>query len=283
MNIPNNTEKKTAIVVLTRGYTQIQKYNTLIQRNKHILKNLDETNKSIDNLIFHEGNILEEHQLYISSFTPQLNLKFICIADKAFNPDKKNIQTYSPTNSFGLNYRHMCSFWFVDFWNYVEDYDMILRIDEDCIIDFNISQIFNNLTNSLTIYGMWTLDQEFVTHGLNKFTLNFLKANNIKTSVIFQQPSGPYTNVIGLNLQLLRKNEMLRRYIEKVKQHNYIYIFRWGDLPLWGEAFYYLCDKRLCLKSSKIKYFHGSHNFFVGGPNNNNNNNNNKMPMQLQI
>jgi len=282
----NNPNKKTAIVVLTRGYTQIQKYNTLIQRNKHILKNLDETNKSIDNIIFHEGNILEEHQLYISSFTPQLNLKFICIADKAFNPDKKNIQTYSQTNSFGLNYRHMCSFWFVDFWNYVEEYDMILRIDEDCIIDFNISHIFNNLTNSLTIYGMWTMDQEFVTHGLNKFTLNFLKANNIKTSVIFQQPSGPYTNVIGLNLQLLRKNEMLKKYIEKVKQHNYIYIFRWGDLPLWGEAFYYLCDKSLCLKSSKIKYFHGSHNFFVGPNNNNPNNNpnnNNKMPMQLQI
>ena len=34
------SEKKIAIVVLTRGYTNINEYNTLIQRNKHILKNL---------------------------------------------------------------------------------------------------------------------------------------------------------------------------------------------------------------------------------------------------
>ena len=270
----SHTNKKIALVVLTRGYTNLQQYNTLIQRNSSIAKYSNDKNRSIDNLIFHEGNILEEHQKYISSFTPHLNLKFICISEKAFNNDKKHIKIYNPTSSFGINYRHMCSFWFVDFWNYVEEYDMILRIDEDCVIDFHIAELFNNLHNNLTIYGMWTMDQEYVTHNLNKFTLKFLKDNNIKTSTIFQQPSGPYTNVIGLNVELLRKNEMLKKYIERVKESNYIYTYRWGDLPLWGEAFLYLCDRRLCLKSDKIKYFHGSHNFYVGGNNNNNNNNN---------
>ena len=273
------SEKKIAIVVLTRGYTNINEYNTLIQRNLNIEKNVDDSIKSIDNLIFHEGNILEEHQTYIRSFTPSLNLKFVCISDKAFNSEKKNIPIYNPTASFGLNYRHMCSFWFVDFWNYVEEYDMILRIDEDCIINFKVSELFNNLHGNLTIYGLWTVDQEFVTKGLNKFTLKFLKENNIKTSVIFQQPSGPYTNVIGLNVELLRQNQMLTKYIEKIKQTNNIYIFRWGDLPLWGEALLYLCDRRFCLKSDRIKYYHGSHNFFFGG-----NNNHKKQPkISIQI
>lgn len=255
--------KTMAVAVLTRGYQNLQQYGTLIKRNVSIANNLGSLH-GIDILIFHEGNILEPHQKYISQFTPQLNFKFICIKEHAFKAEKKSISFFEPTKTFGLNYRHMCSFWFIDFWNYVKDYEMILRIDEDCIIEFNIPEIFYNLQNKAAIYGAWTADQDFVTQGLNNFTQQFIK-ENIQTNVpaIPHNPSGPYTNVIGLNLGRLRINTLAQKYIEHVKTSDYIYVFRWGDLPLWGELLFYFCDPNNYMKFDKIKYFHGSHNSYV--------------------
>jgi hypothetical protein len=254
-----------AVVVLTRGYQNLQQYNTLIKRNISINKNLGSL-KGIDIVIFHEGNILEPHQKYIQQYTPELNLKFICIKEHAFKDEKKQISIFEPTKTFGLNYRHMCSFWFTDFWNYVENYEMILRIDEDCVIEFNIPELFYHLQNKAAVYGAWTRDKDFVTHGLNKFTETFIKENlQLNQAVIPHRPSGPYTNVFGLNVARLRINTLAQKYIEKVKNLNYIYIFRWGDLPLWGELLFYFCDPNNYMKLDKIKYYHGSHNFHVGG------------------
>jgi hypothetical protein len=263
--------KKIAVAVLTRGYQNLNQYNTLIKRNISIANHLGEL-RQIDILIFHEGNILDLHQNYIQKFTPFLNLKFINISEYAFKPEKKDISVFEPTRAFGLNYRHMCSFWFIDFWNFVKDYDMILRIDEDCIIDFNIPELFLLLNQKTAVYGAWTRDQDFVTHGLNKFTQRFIK-ETVRTTqnIIPHIPSGPYTNVIGLNLKVLRENTLLNSYIDKVKSLDYIYIFRWGDLPLWGEVLFYFCNSKSYLKYDKIKYFHGSHNFYVGAEQNINN------------
>uniref|UniRef100_A0A6C0B097 Uncharacterized protein n=1 Tax=viral metagenome TaxID=1070528 RepID=A0A6C0B097_9ZZZZ len=254
---------KSAIVVLTRGYATITNYHILIKRNLAIAKCIGSM-KEMDILIFHEGNITPSHQKHISSFTPQLQLFFICIKEHAFKDEKKNIPIYQPTNTFGLNYRHMCSFWFVDFWNYVKEYDMILRIDEDCLIDFSIPDVFDILKNKAVVYGAWSRDQVFVTHGLNQFTHSFLQDYVPESEDIPQHnPSGPYTNVIGLHLSHLRKNELLQQYIKEIDASNHIYTFRWGDLPLWGEVLYYMCDPKSYCKTDKIKYFHGSHNIIV--------------------
>uniref|UniRef100_A0A6C0D884 Uncharacterized protein n=1 Tax=viral metagenome TaxID=1070528 RepID=A0A6C0D884_9ZZZZ len=263
---------KTAVVVLTRGYNNLQQYNTLIQRNISIVKKMGNMFNKIDILIFHEGNILVSHQQFISKFTPLLNIKFIYIKEHAFKDDKKTISFFEPTKSFGLNYRHMCSFWFVDFWNYVKEYDMILRIDEDCIIDFNIPELFFVLQNKSVVYGEWTRDKDFVTYGLNNYTKKFIGEHihkNANKPIFNHIPSGPYTNVFGLNLKILRENRLIQNYIQKIKDSNFIYIFRWGDLPLWGEALFYFCDPEQYYRFEKIKYFHGSHNYYVGSKNKN--------------
>ena len=49
-------QNKNAIVVLTRGYNELIKYNDLINRNNSIT-NVDNT--TTDFIIFHEGNINE--------------------------------------------------------------------------------------------------------------------------------------------------------------------------------------------------------------------------------
>jgi len=43
-----------------------------------------------------------------------------------------------------------------------------------------------------------------------------------------------------------------------VDKSNNIYIYRWGDLPLWGEVLEYFYKKHDYLIYNKINYFHGS-------------------------
>jgi hypothetical protein len=213
------------------------------------LKNL--ININIPVIIFHENNITNYQQLYIKNKTPTLNIKFINILEKAFLKIKENIIADYDTLIFPIGYRHMCSFWFVDFWKYVKSYKKILRIDEDCYIDFNIDTIFYLLNNKIAIYGHWENDAKFVTKGLQKFTLDFFKNKNISRSP--RIISGPYTNIIGFNLDLLRNNKLLFEYINEIDKSNNIYIYRWGDLPLWGEVLYYLYNKDEHLLLNKYK------------------------------
>ena len=142
LNINNNM--RYCIAVLTRGYNDISMYSLLIRRNLAIQENL--VDKTIDILIFHEGNITAEHQVHIIKETPDLNIKFIDVNNgHAFKQHKAAIEFNPETNFFKIGYRHMCSFWFVDFWHFVGDYDRMLRIDEDCFIDFNIDSVLQNL------------------------------------------------------------------------------------------------------------------------------------------
>ena len=238
-----------AVVVLTRGYKNKTRYDTLLKRNKSLEKY---HNKNISYIIFHEGNIPKDHQEYIQADT-FISLIFTDVSD-SFRKEK--IDFYRPTKTWKLGYRNMCNFWFCDFWIYLHKYDKILRVDEDCIIYFDYNDIFEILDNKVCVYGKWIPDSKFVTKGLNNFTINFMKQH--KKEIISRRPSGPYTNVVGLSLLKMRKNVLLSNYIEAIKKSDNIYIYRWGDLPLLGEALTYFFPENsyICLK--EIKYSHAS-------------------------
>tara|TARA_Y100000389_G_scaffold199940_1_gene239360 strand:- start:528 stop:1400 length:873 start_codon:yes stop_codon:yes gene_type:complete len=243
---------KNSIVVLTRGYADIKKYNKLLKRNRYIEKNLED--KSIDIIIFHEGNIIYKHQKYIIDNSKNLNIKFINVKNEF---KKKEIDFYEPTKKFSLGYRNMCSFWFIGFWKYVSDYNKILRIDEDCYIKSSIENIFSKCDNKVCLFGHYTNDSKYVTKGLNDFTISFLKNKNILKKK--SKPSGPYTNIICFNLDLLKQNKLLFDYINEIKKSNNIYIYRWGDLPLWGEVLKYMYEDNDYEHIREIKYYHESH------------------------
>lgn len=258
-----------AIVVLTRGYDDITKYDKLILRNYNIVKCLEDL--SIDIVIFHEGNILESHQQYIQNQTPRLNIKFVNVTGtgKAFI-DKSYVKAKRDHNIASIydGYFHMCSFWFVNFWHFVEDYDYILRVDEDCLIDFNVLAMFKTLETKVACYGAWVRDDPLYVKGLYEFNLIYLKEHNITPkgrihdnhinnfSCWTSKVSGPYTNLLGLNLAKLRNNEALKQYIETVKLSDYIYIRRWGDLPLWGSALEYFYSNDEHVKLRSMRYVH---------------------------
>jgi hypothetical protein len=253
---------KKCIACLTRGYSDYNRYSTLINRNKHIAHNL--TDKTIDVLIFHEGNIIEEHQVEIAKNTPLLNIKFINVTNNAFKKEKESIPLDESTLEFNIGYRHMCSFWFVDFWNFLSDYEYLIRIDEDCYVNSNIDDVFTNLNNYFIITGKYDTDRDYVTVGLNQLTLNFINKNS-ESGYIFKKntekyPSGgPYTNFFGLSLNILKKNNMFFKYIQEVDSSNQIYEKRWGDLPLWGEAIDYILGTECFFIDATFKYYHGSH------------------------
>jgi hypothetical protein len=231
----------------------------LIKRNQHIAANLKD--KTTDILIFHEGNIREEQQNYIQSETPDLFLKFIDLTGVGFKPEKATIPEES-NHGFSLGYRHMCSFWFVDFWHLVEKYDTLLRIDEDCFADFSIDDLlFNSLTSHLFIAGGTIEDQDFVTVGLNGFSLDFLNRHLILDRKLHRRlPIGPFTHLMLFRINKIRENTVFKKYVEAIDQSEMIYRRRWGDLPLWGEAIHYIFGENTMKIDTGIKYYHTSHN-----------------------
>ena len=245
-----------AVVVLTRGYINKEKYKDLIKRNKSLEKFY---NENISYVIFHEGNINEDHQNYIQSNTI-IPLKFVDVKDSF---KEKDAVYFYGTQNFSIGYRNMCNFWFCDFWNYVEEYDKILRIDEDCIYKSDYTEVFNIIGSRVCAYGIWKQDVPQYCRGMNYFVIDFLNKNGYSIPLPGEDKeekyAGPYTNVVCFNLKLLRQNDILKKFIKELKESNKIYTHRWGDLALWGEIIRYIYDRRkTTCKYKNIKYFHGS-------------------------
>jgi hypothetical protein len=247
---------KSCIAVLTRGYPALSNYHLLIARNQRIAAHL-QAKTQVDIVIFHEGNICDEHQKYISSITPDLRIRFQDISAVAFLPAKAQVViTHAP--AVGM-------FWFVNFWAAVQDYDRLVRIDEDCFFNSRIDAIFAQLDKWSLVTGRTCKDRAFVTQGLNGFSLAFME--KYQQAFSFKQhhgvakpvPSGPYTNVMGIALDRLRSHIILQLYIKEVDDSNMIYARRWGDLPLWGEVLHYILGNEALLVDSSIKYYHDSH------------------------
>lgn len=249
-----------AICVLTRGYNDINQYDSLLKRNQSIQRHL--SNKNIPLVILHEGNITIDHQNHIIDASPSLNIIFHCIE---FDKEREQVNIDNSTKDFNMGYRHMCSFWFKDMFSTAvfEEYDYILRIDEDCEMKTSIDDIFNHIVDSTENYAICAntdVDHKKVTINMNKTTLSFLKDDSLK----HKSPGGPMTQMIGFNMKLLRKDEVLHDYIDHVHTTKMIYINRWGDLSLWGEVFHYLLPNKLKIDKT-IKYYHGSHRKHVNG------------------
>lgn len=278
---------KNCIYALTRGYKNLDGYKDIINRNKAIEDNIScFLDNNVDYILFHEGNILEDHQKYIQSFT-NISLSFIDIHNfypkSAFhNEDKKvllndkghliselfcektkNQGWDSNQRAWGLNYRHMCEFHFIYILQYLRNYKYGLRIDEDCIIQNKVNYFdFFKDSKLKLISGIFMKDCHGATINLNKFCNEFKdenKINYLKTEI-----GGPYTNVFLLDLEYFRNHILINKFIEKIKNNQYIIIYRWGDLPLWGEVCNLFLNKdEYNYYERNIKYYHGSHGYKV--------------------
>ena len=255
-----------AFVVLTRGYNEDEQYNTLIERNKSIYEvfynKLDDENKmQYDIIIFHEGNINEQQQNYIQSKTPKLPLKFITV--QFYDNKSINNELCPPTNlsdSFSNGYKNMCYFWSKDFFKYLKDYNYIIRVDEDCIVEeLDINTINNYKYNDIMFSSPTYQDNDVddVVVGMKKLFTNYLVEHNMEQKNALKMP---YTNFMIVNVSYFNNNETVMDVLQTIEKSNCIFSNRWGDLPIWGYILSYFIDKRHFVEDLNIKYFHGSHN-----------------------
>jgi hypothetical protein len=257
---------KIAITGLVRGYSICEEYNELIFRNQLIYDVIYKNNESkFDIILFHEGNILLEHQIYLQSRTPNLPLQFINVSAEF---DSKLIKTtsrfcsapHSSADKFHIGYYHMCRFWIYAFLRYVTNYETIIRIDEDCFIqDFPLDICTEMVSKKIYFISAHFQgeDNSWFTEGIKEMTEEFIKNNNLECVPCYNY--NPYTNIFIINTLSIKNLDLHKKWCDMLEDAGGIYVNRWGDLPLWGITLSLFFDKNNIYHDTRIKYYHASH------------------------
>lgn len=151
----------------------IIRYNdNVIKRNTLVRKNLDPDCKH-DLILFHEGNISEAEQEQRMSEIPKL--KFIDISDRCFKlPDwidpeggngRMNGDKYER-----IGYKHMCRFYSLQIFDYLDDYDYVMRLDDDGFIETPVGfDLFEHMEEQGAEFLYRILDWDTHKPTLNRF------------------------------------------------------------------------------------------------------------------
>ena len=252
---------KAAIILLTKGYQHPQFYETLIRRNAHIYENFNRRMKQeYPLLIFHEGNITEEHKQFILSYEKNAIVKFIDIG-LDFKWPMSITMNEVKDHRFHLGYRLMCRFHSTNIWKYVKDYDYIIRIDEDAMIGELNYDIFEYMKEhnldympSRYTHEYHDLSNETLPQVAEKLLVGKWKAEDYNQTTLWV----PYTNLYAGRVGFFLREDVQHFLNELINDKGFL-INRWGDHIVHG----------ICLKAfsdpTKIKvihdfaYFHGSH------------------------
>ena len=256
---------KVAIAALTKGYPDCNAYDTLIQRNRSLLY-MKTGDLEVYHVLFHEGNISQEHQLYITGKTPSLNIQFIDVSDEfKYVPSYQGCKTglckrTEKSDRFSQGYKTMCRFWLHRFLEYTHGYDYVVRVDEDCIVNsLDLKSVIDDMQKSGKVYltpCLMSEDDYDVVLGLSKLSNGFSEKRGLTCPVYNQNP---YTNVFILNVEYFKGLTLFQEYCEEVDKTGCIYINRWGDLPLWGVILSTMVPRDKWDIEKRIKYHHGSH------------------------
>lgn len=257
-------ELKIAIGCLLKGYQKLSGYDDFLRRSKSVLANLkhNETDAVISHIIFHEGNIGSSHQDYLKEKS-SIDFVFINVEAEFIWTDVSESEfCYSTTlsDSFSSGYKSMCRFWFDGFIRYTQDYNYLVRIDEDCVLyKSSITDIINEMDSSQASYAtpfIYGVDDSLVTVGLREFITKFQDDNLLER--VYDPSFNPYTNVSFFNIAKISNNRMFASFSESVHKSGCIFINRWGDLPLWGCVLQTCFSRTDILICSQFKYFHSS-------------------------
>jgi len=98
-----------AIVCLTRGYPDLRDYDLLIERNRSIYETMNRhRTRQYPLVVWHEGNILPEHQRYIASLELNSDLRFVDVSPVFQAPE--GLKEEDLVEYWTLGYRLMCRF-----------------------------------------------------------------------------------------------------------------------------------------------------------------------------
>ena len=129
-----------------------EKLGTYTCRNKLIQDNIG----SFDMLIFDDG-----------SYTKKIFLNFPPLIQNQIYINKKIWRKRNITNLFSknLNYKNMCNFFALDIWEYVNNYDYMIRLDDDSLINTSIKEFISELDKNKfdSVYVRRKVDTDVLT------------------------------------------------------------------------------------------------------------------------
>jgi len=244
---------KTAIFCLTRGYPHPFMYSRLAARNKSIEKFIG---GSSDLVMFHEGNIHPDHQRIIEAETPTLKFKWIQVPFQFPGdvqlPDE-TINTFRDGRCYP-GYHVMCEFHTCDVWDHLKDYAVVLRVDEDCILESEKWAYVFECVSPEVPYRTPMFDVE--THEMTNMTLPMWLGEDAG----FYDQTMPYTNVFVTRMDVWNREDV-QAWIERVRESRGCIKYRWGDHVLHSVIL-----KKFGIGHGTMdgyNYYHGSHDRHV--------------------
>ena len=235
-------DMKCAVIGLVRGYSYVDEYDKLIERNNKLYQNFIKK-FNYDVIIVHEGNINKEHQEYIQSKS----------YSKLIFLDISNLWNKLQGNG----YNRMCRFWSKEIYNYVNEYQYIMRLDDDGIIDAPIDyDIFQFMRKHNYSYAY--IRRKYDPHEPTKRTFVPFCLKYFKRDL---KPMENFYNNFFITKTDFWKNKDVQTFLNEVINQNGIVKYRWGDSNIQAVCVknWMAKDEIFCIED--IKYRHGSHNY----------------------
>lgn len=246
-----------ATAALIRQGSTLSSYDELIERNLAISK--CDWSPRVEHLLFVESSLPDDHMQYVRTKS-KLAIKFVDVgetfaegksrSDAAKISGSEKCTEAEPEFQKPVGYNVMCWFWFSEFLHYVQEYDQVLRIDDDCILaetfDWPLS------TAHVASVAENSMDNRHIIVGMRD-----VFSSLARTPLFYPRYwSSPYTNVCLYNVKAIRSDARYKQIADAVDGSKCIWINRWGDLPLWGATRALLGFPH---ENLQFSYHHGSH------------------------
>jgi hypothetical protein len=218
-------------------------------------------------IIWHQGNIIDEHQRYILARESNASVRFIDVSSVFRLPG--DVKENELIESWPVGYRLMCRFHTFHIWQYTQQFDYIMRLDEDC----SLSSAAIDPIQWLSRVGLDFAAARFgpEPHKLTNRTLApFVKrcAGNLcpsrRDANLYNQ-SFPYTNLYVTRTGFWRQAEVQRFLNAVVRERDFIRM-RWGDLPVLGVALNMFARPGKVATIPNLTYRHESHKVTIVSP-----------------
>jgi hypothetical protein len=148
----------------------------------------------------------------------------------------------------------MCEFHTCDVWDHLKDYDVVLRVDEDCILESEKwANVFECVSTDVP-YRTPMFDIE--THELTNATLPEWLGEDAE----FYDQTMPYTNVFLTRMDIWNREDV-RTFIKCIRESQGCIKYRWGDHVLHSVIL-----KKFGIGHGTLDgytYYHGSHDRHV--------------------
>jgi hypothetical protein len=237
----------------------------LIRRNRSIYETINRHRPyQYPLLIWHEGNILREHQQYIRKTESNRDVRFLDVSPLFRPPDwvAGGLPEHWP-----MGYRLMCRFHTYHIWQYTLAFDYVMRLDEDCNLQSAGIDPIEWLKSTSADFAAATFVGE--THALTNDTLPTF----VQSYMDLLYPPGarmknlynhifPYTNLYVARTAFWLQPEIQRFLYAVISEPDSIR-FRWGDLPVLGIVLNAFARPEGVANIPDLVYRHASHHVTV--------------------